>query len=385
MAQLNQDISTEKRSLFKRGLLATALSVAFVFGGTSIAHASPNKTPPSIKAGAPQVYVVKKGDTLWDIAGKFLKNPWRWKEIWATNRHVKNPHRIYPGDRLLMCTLNGKPLIGKDEGDGCEGIIRRHTGKGAPQVKVESSNAGISVIPLSFIENWLHRLIILPQESLNDVPYVVATNDGRVLASKGQIVYARGHGLELGKRYAIYRPEDPYTLTIPADKKLKKPQVVNLGVELQQMASAVVTAIDASGTATLQILESFNGEVRHEYYVLPEYETNLPTMFYPSMKGEVIDGGRIARVYGGISSAAKHSVVTIDRGLNHKVYPGLVFEVKQKGNVVTDPKTKQPIQLPAERIGHVMVFKTFENFSYAYVLDSELPMNVGSTIHPAEQ
>lgn len=385
MAQLNQQTSTEKRSFLKRSLLVTALSVAFAFTGTNMAHASPNKTPPSIKAGAPQVYVVKKGDTLWGIAGKFLKSPWRWKEIWASNRHVKNPHWIYPGDRLLLCSLNGKPLIGKDEGDGCEGIIRRHTGKGTPQVKVESSNQSISVIPLSYIEHWLQRLIILPQESLADVPYVIANDDDRVVAGKGQIVYARGKGLQVGHRYAIYRPEEPYTLTLQSEKKFKKPQVLNLGVELQQMATAVVTGIDASGTATLELIESFNGEVRHEYYVLPEYETNLPEMFYPSMKSEVIDGGRVVRVYGGLSSAAKHSVVTIDRGTNHKMYPGLVFEVKQKGRVIADPKTKEAVQLPSQRVGHVMVFKTFENFSYAYVLDSELPMNVGSTIHPAEQ
>lgn len=384
MAQLNPNQTPVKRSAFKRGLLAAALSVGVMFTGTQAVHAaSPNKAPPSIKAGAPQVYVVKKGDTLWDIAGKFLKSPWRWKEIWASNRHVKNPHWIYPGDRLLMCTLNGKPLIGKDEGDGCEGIIRRHTG-GKTTPRYESTGDGVPVIPLSFINKWLQHFVIISPDSLKDVPYIIAANDGRVLAGKGQIVYARGNGLHVGQRYAIYRPEKPYTLTIPAEGKFQKDKTLNLGVELQQMATAVVTAIDASGTATLEIVESFGGEVRFEYYVLPESPSTLPSAFFPVLKNDVIDGGRVARVHGGISSTGQHGVVTIDRGFNHKTTAGQVFEVRQKGNTVLDPKTKQPIELPAQRIGHVMIFKSFENFSYAYVLDSNLPITVGSSIHHVE-
>ncbi|MDR0071450.1 LysM peptidoglycan-binding domain-containing protein, partial [Acinetobacter sp. 11520] len=70
--------------------------------------ASPNHNPPSLKSNAPHVYVVKRGDTLWDISGHFLSKPWRWPEIWANNQHVKNPHWIYPGDRLLLCSLDGR-------------------------------------------------------------------------------------------------------------------------------------------------------------------------------------------------------------------------------------------------------------------------------------
>jgi hypothetical protein len=114
---------------FKKHVLAVALGLGLGLGSISMVHAaSPNVAPLTLKTSAPHVYVVRKGDTLWDIAGKFLKKPWRWPEIWAHNRHVKNPHWIYPGDRLLLCSFHGKPLVGKDEGDGCEGIIRRHTG-----------------------------------------------------------------------------------------------------------------------------------------------------------------------------------------------------------------------------------------------------------------
>ena len=141
-------------------LLAVALGLA--------SAASPNVSPPNLRADAPNVYIVKKGDTLWDISKHFLKTPWRWPEIWASNKHVRNPHWIYPGDRLLLCLINGRSVVGRDEGDGCDGIARRMNDDSAlptvrlqPQVRVEALNAAIPLVPLSAIEHWLKRTRIV--------------------------------------------------------------------------------------------------------------------------------------------------------------------------------------------------------------------------------
>ena len=222
---------------FKKQLLALAICVSVGAGIVTTAEAAParNVNPPALKANAPQVYIVKKGDTLWDISKRFLKNPVRWPEIWASNKHVKNPHWIFPGDRLLMCTHNGKPLIGKDEGDGCEGIIRRYTGhtKMQPQVRIESLNNAIPVIPLDHIVKWLERSMVISPDALQNTPYIVGASDDRVLAAKGQTVYARGNGMTVGQRYAVYREGEPYMLTDATGKKF------NAGTELTQVASGI--------------------------------------------------------------------------------------------------------------------------------------------------
>ena len=369
------------QSFHALGLKKQLIAVAICAGlgmTVNITHAaSPNVSPPSVKAGAPHVYVVKKGDTLWDISGKFLSKPWRWPEIWASNKHVKNPHWIYPGDKLLLCSLNGKPLIGKDEGDGCEGIIRRYTGgtKLQPQVRVESLNSAIPVIPLEYIKQWLERSMIVAADSVEGTPYILGTADQRVLAAKGQTVYARGQGMQVGQRYAVYREGEPYIFTDANGKKY------NAGLELTQVASGVAVRGENDIT-TLELTDTYNAEVRRGDRVLPEYDPMLPTLFYPTNAENVTAGGSIVRVMGSIGTAAVHSVVTIDRGSLQGVQSGQVFSVNQKGEIVTDPKTKERVQLPGQRIGNIMVFKTFDNLSYAYVLESELPIKVGATIQP---
>ncbi|MEN3980255.1 LysM peptidoglycan-binding domain-containing protein [Acinetobacter sp. CWB-B33] len=364
---------------FKKQLLALAVCLSIGAGIASVAEAAParNVNPPALKAGAPQVYVVKKGDTLWGISKKFLKNPVRWPEIWASNKHVKNPHWIFPGDRLLMCTHNGKPLIGKDEGDGCEGIIRRYTGdtKMQPQVRIESLNNAIPVIPLAHIEKWLERSIVISPEALENTPYIVGAADERVLAAKGQTVYVRGNGLTVGQRYAVYREGEPYTLTDANGKKYKA------GLELIQVASGVAVRGENDIT-TLELTDTYNEEVRRGDRVLPEYDPMLPTLFYPANAENVTAGGSIIRVQGSIGMAAANSVVTIDRGALQGVQTGHVFSVNQKGQIVNDPQTREKIQLPGQRVGTIMVFKTFDNLSYAYVLDSDLPIKVGASIQP---
>ena len=155
----------------------------------------------------------------------------------------------------------------------------------------------------------------------------------------------------------------------------------NLGVELTQVASGVAITSENDIT-TVELTDSYNGEVRRGDRVMLEQDAMLPTLFYPTDANQVRDGGKVIRVMGSIGTAAKNGVVTVDRGTADGVEIGQVFSTYQEGETVRDPKTKEKVKLPGQYVGSVMIFKSFDRISYAYVLESELPIKVGSDIKP---
>ena len=362
---------TMKMSLktIAKALLITTFSSAMLM---SAAHA--NNPPPAIKADAPNRYIVKKGDTLWDISGRYLDSPWRWKEIWATNKQIKNPNLIYPNDILILCVIQGKTLIGVDTGEGCAGVEKQLTGNVASStVSVTSTANSIPPIPWSAIQHWLDKTVIVNPQDFNTTPYILASKKGNLITASGDKVYAKGVPLIVGQRYGIYREGELYV-------EPKTQEVI--GLEVTQVATGLVTSTETNGVSSLQLTDSYDKEVREGDRVFVELNNSIPPVFYPA-PAIVSRGGMIVRVMDSISSAAKGSVVAINLGSTHGAKPGDVLTVYQKGALIRDTKDNDtPVRLPNEPSGMVMVFNTFDNISYAYVLDSELPLNVGDQLLP---
>ena len=362
---------TMKMSLktIAKALLITTFSSAMLM---SAAHA--NNPPPAIKADAPNRYIVKKGDTLWDISGRYLDSPWRWKEIWATNKQIKNPNLIYPNDILILCVIQGKTLIGVDTGEGCAGVEKQLTGNVVSStVSVTSTANSIPPLPWSAIQHWLDKTVIVNPQDFNTTPYILASKKGNLITASGDKVYAKGVPLIVGQRYGIYREGELYV-----DPKTQEV----IGLEVTQVATGLVTSTETNGVSSLQLTDSYDKEVREGDRVFVELNNSIPPVFYPA-PAIVSRGGMIVRVMDSISSAAKGSVVAINLGSTHGAKPGDVLTVYQKGALIRDTKDNDtPVRLPNEPSGMVMVFNTFDNISYAYVLDSELPLNVGDQLLP---
>lgn len=359
-----------KASSFRRLITTSLVGALLTVASTSYA----NNPPPTIKADAPNRYIVKKGDTLWDISGRYLNSPERWKEIWATNKQLKNPHLIYPGDILIMCIIKGKTLIGVDTGEGCAGVEKQLTSTAPTQtVTVTSTANSIPPIPLSAIQHWLDKTIIVNPLDFKTTPYVLASKNRNLLTSKGDKIYAKGVPLIVGQRYGIYHEGEPYV-----DPRTQ--QVI--GLEVTQVASGLVTSVAENGVSSIQLTDTHGYEVREGDRVFVEIGNVIPPVFFPA-PANVDRGGLIVRVMGSIGSAAKGSVVAINLGSNDGARPGDVLTVYRKGPVVRDIQDNDtPVRLPSEAAGMVMIFKTFDNISYAYVLSSELPLNKGDQLLP---
>ncbi|GAF61838.1 LOW QUALITY PROTEIN: uncharacterized protein with LysM domain [Psychrobacter sp. JCM 18903] len=361
---------TMKMSLktIAKALLITTFSSAMLM---SVAHA--NNPPPAIKADAPNRYIVKKGDTLWDISGRYLDSPWRWKEIWATNKQIKNPNLIYPNDILILCVIQGKTLIGVDTGEGCAGVEKQLTGNVVSStVSVTSTANSIPPLPWSAIQHWLDKTVIVNPQDFNTTPYILALKKATLPLAAIKCM-PKVVPLIVGQRYGIYREGELYV-------EPKTQEVI--GLEVTQVATGLVTSTETNGVSSLQLTDSYDKEVREGDRVFVELNNSIPPVFYPA-PAIVSRGGMIVRVMDSISSAAKGSVVAINLGSTHGAKPGDVLTVYQKGALIRDTKDNDtPVRLPNEPSGMVMVFNTFDNISYAYVLDSELPLNVGDQLLP---
>jgi len=355
--------------------MLTKAVAAIVVGSVLLMNtAVANNPPPTIKADAPNRYTVKKGDTLWEISGRYLQSPWRWKEIWATNKQIKNPNLIYPNDVLILCVIQGKTLVGVDTGEGCAGVEAQLTGAVVTTaVAVTSAANSIPPIPWSAIQHWLDKTIIVNPKDFNTTPYVLASKNRNLITGVGDKVYAKGIPLIVGQRYGIYREGQPYV--DPTTQRV-------IGLEVTQVATGLVTDANTDGITSLQLTGSYGKEVREGDRVFVELDHAIPPVFYPA-PAQVSRGGMIVRVLDSISSAARGSVVAINLGSRHGAKPGDVLSVYQKGPLIRDIRDNDaPVRLPSEQSGMVMVFNTFDDISYAYVLESELPLNVGDKLLP---
>jgi hypothetical protein len=176
-------------------IISVILFVGLLYGPMA------NAANVELQDNVPDRYVVVKGDTLWSLASRFLKDPWRWKEIWGLNKQqIKNPHLIYPGDLIVIeRTSDGNKLrIIK------ETVVMERL---SPHVRMEKSGAeAIPSIPVAAIEPFLSQPLVIDKDSLESAPIVLGTTDNRVLLSKGDQVYAKNMPTDKGSSWQIFRP-----------------------------------------------------------------------------------------------------------------------------------------------------------------------------------
>lgn len=305
--------------------------------------------PLQLADSVPERHIVVRGDTLWGISGKFLKEPWRWPEIWRMNREqIRNPNLIYPGDVIVLDRdADGNPML------------RKLNDKLQPQIYSEQMSQAIPAIPPNAIEPFLSAPLVVEVNGLESAARIVATQQDRVFLGNGDIAYVENADPSQSK-WQVYRNGKP--MLDPDNPK----QV--LGYEAFFLGTA--TQVKPGSPASFEVI-SAKQEIGRGDRLVPAARPSL--VAYVPHKPDFPVDGRIISVYGGVGSAGRGSVVSLSKGSSDGLEIGHVLALERNRTVVQrdEEDRKVNVQIPAERTGLVLVFRTFERISYALIVQSE--------------
>ncbi|MBU1190884.1 MAG: LysM peptidoglycan-binding domain-containing protein [Gammaproteobacteria bacterium] len=307
----------------------------------------------------PESYVVVKGDTLWDISGRFLREPWLWPEIWQVNPQIENPHLIYPGDLISLVYVDGKPQLRLQRGG-------HPTIKLSPTAREERLDRAIPTIPIDAIKQFLTQPLIVEEGELEAAPYVVESADEHLIAGAGDRVYVRGITDTTQGRYGVYHPGDE--LLDPDTKEL-------LGIEAIYLGDATVERFGDPSTLSL---DRTTREIGIGDRVKPVSSDEIHASFLPHPPATETKG-RIISVYDGVTQIGRYQIVTINRGAREGMEVGHVLRVHQAGQEVKDtvtPSAYDKVTLPDEDAGLLMLFRIFDKVSYGLVMEATRPIHV---------
>jgi len=353
----------------------------------------------AIKPDAPKSYTVKLGDTLWDISGLYLQQPWLWPQLWKLNPQVENPHLIYPGDVLSLSydkdgqpvlTVNGSALkVSPSDSAAAPGQGIR---KLSPQARKSLKNVkAVTTIPLMMIRPFLTYEQSLSAEQIDTLPYVLGADDHVKNASQGHILYVRGQ-LEQDAAYGIYRKGKAYV--DPQTEEILGYETILVGTARAFRAGGTEVNAPAS-VAVLDVKQ----EIRQGDRLLPAADGQSLPAFFMMRKPEQPISGSIIDTTSDLREFSSWDIVVLNKGQQDGVKAGYMFAISRQSPTVVD-SSRGPvymsdaskyqkimggidgdrIDMPKEQIGELMVFKVAERTSFAIVTGTKKPIRVGDSI-----
>lgn len=334
----------------------------------------------------PDQYTVVKGDTLWDISGKFLNHPWQWPELWNNNSQINNPHLIYPGDTINFAIVNGRPQLSlsrnelqahspadstcvlseEDVKNGRTSFAVSEEGKLLPCIRETIIKQAIELIPAESIAQFLTSPKVVAENELNNAPYVVDFAGEHLIAGAGDRLYVRSVTQPGSLLYTLYRSGDTYVS--PETGEI-------LGYEAEYIAD---TTLQQTGDPATFLITKSNSEIRKGDRIMPKTEEEVALNYFPRPPEKSIKGSIIS-VLGGVSQIGLYNVVVIDKGAKDGLLAGHELAIYQRGNSINDPYSQVKndiVKLPDDIAGTLMVFRPFERVSYALVMKATQAIHI---------
>lgn len=303
----------------------------------------------------PERYTVVKGDTLWDIAAMFLNEPWRWPEIWQNNPQIKNPDLIFPGNVIVLSYVDGKPRLSLESG------TPNASGRLSPTIREEQIEDAIPLMPIDTIRQFLTNSRVVTLDEISRAPYIVDFAGEHLTGGAGQNIYVKSTGDPIENQgYLVFRKGNHF-----------KDAETNEDLGYEAIHIGETKFLRGGDPATLQLTRTRDYAAIGDK-LLPLLNEKIRLYFQPRSPNVKIEG-HIINVLDGVSQIGTYNVVAIDRGSENGLEVGHVLEIRQAGNRIRDIARgygtfQRSVELPSERAGVLMVFRTFARVSYALVM-----------------
>jgi len=309
----------------------------------------------------PDRYVVVKGDTLWDISARFLRDPWLWPEVWYVNPQIRNPHLIFPGDVIELTYVNGQPRLSLRRGD----LVKL-----SPRIRSRPLDGAIPAIPIDAIQQFLSRPYVVDGGAVDSAPYIVSFGEDHLLGSSDIRAYVRAIDQDTVRHFDVIRPGKPY-------RDADTDEILGYEALLIGSAELVQTGDPATLMLTDMELEFLIGD-----RLIPDTKDIPLNSFVPRPPDDPIKGSIIS-VLNGVNQIGQYDIVVLDRGANDGLKPGMVLEINHRGAVIRD--TVSPVGgirviLPDEEAGVLLVFRTFPRVSFGLVMHATRAIHVGDRV-----
>ncbi|AUD58440.1 peptidoglycan-binding protein LysM [Shewanella sp. Pdp11] len=335
----------------------------------------------TLKAGHPESYVVKKGDTLWDISAAFLNDPWKWPSLWDVNPQIANPHLIYPGDQLTLVFIDGQPRLVRNGAtvDSAKPHVRK-----SPEGRVIAKSNAIPAVDLALIEQYLVQNRVVETHWLTEQPMVLAGESPSRHHIVGDVIYIDAE-LPINQKYGIYERGREF---------FNKESGEALGQEA--ILSSTGQVIESGKVSKIKLLTSFR-ETKAGFRVLPMESDSLMSAYFTPKPAELKTPAVVLAIESKMREAGKLDVVYLDKGTQDGVEPGVVFSIYRDGEVIVINNDGMPvpatertaydnlmasvssdraIQMPDIYHGKLLVFKVFDKASLGLIVSTERPVRV---------
>lgn len=354
------------------------------------------------------VYIVKHGDTLWDISARFLNNPWLWPKVWEQNRYITNPHLIFPGDPIALGVappaVAAAPApevkVAEVPPPPVEGIPPSATQPALSQEEMTAQPGEAPAPPAPAGEGVTEEeMAAAPEEeeSIGEIMRIEEVGEGNLyyssasavsfvtpeeLEASGSIVGSKlerkmfgqydevyvktVEDAQVGQRFTIFRTEGKLKHLVTGE---------TLGYNIKVLGEVEITEKDKE-TAKAKITKSY--DVIKKGDRLKPVESATTEIVLKSSEQQL--EGYIVATQENLKLTGEGQIVYIDKGISDGIREGNIFTVYRPAKKFKEEISGEEVESPIEIIGKLVVIKARENVSTALITKSKKEITTGDHI-----